>query len=143
MIAIDTNLLVYAHRSATPESNAAKAAIEEAANSPMGFGISFPCLGEFWSVVTHPSCTGRPSTPEEASNFVRMLVNEAGAKIWYPGEGFGERCFEAATVLDVMGARYFDLQIGLIALENGADVIWTHDRNFLKLPKLKNKDPIG
>jgi len=44
--------------------------------------------------------------------------------------------------LGIHGARIFDLQIALIALENGATEIWTHDRNFLKIPGLKIHDPL-
>ncbi len=142
MIAIDTNLLVYAHRASTPESKDARDAIERAANTSK-IGICLPCIGEFWSVVTHVNAIGRPSSPTEAADFIRMIINGVGAKIWYPGEGFEERCFRLAIELGVGGVRFSDLQIGLIAVENGANVIWTHDRKFLKIPRLKIKDPIG
>jgi hypothetical protein len=46
MIAIDTNLLIYAHRGGVPEHREARAAIEQAANSGRGWGIASPsgCL---------------------------------------------------------------------------------------------------
>gem|GEM_PF-7044891 len=50
MIAVDTNLLVYAHRAGCPEHAAARRAIEEAANDTEGWGIPSSCLFEFWSV---------------------------------------------------------------------------------------------
>ena len=43
MIALDTNLLVYAHRSATPEHKAAQAAIERAAATE-GWGFAVPVV---------------------------------------------------------------------------------------------------
>lgn len=69
MIALDTNLLVYAHRSATPEHKRARAAIERAAASS-GWGIAAAVVAEFWSVVTHPAAGGRPSTAAEARGFL-------------------------------------------------------------------------
>ena len=51
MIAIDSNLLVYAHRTALPEHRRARRAIEKASRSPLGWGIAWPCIAEFWSVV--------------------------------------------------------------------------------------------
>jgi len=44
VIALDTNLLVYAHRSATPEHKAARAAIERATASD-GSGFAAPMSG--------------------------------------------------------------------------------------------------
>src|ERR1700690_1385205 len=39
VIAVDTNLLVYAHRAGCPEHDAARRAIEDAANDAGGWGI--------------------------------------------------------------------------------------------------------
>lgn len=96
MIAIDTNLLVYAHRERTPQHKRARLAIERAAAAPRGWGMSAAVLPEFWSVVTHPSSEGRPSTPAQAAAFVRALT-DAGALIWLPGPGFGERLLQTAS----------------------------------------------
>jgi toxin-antitoxin system PIN domain toxin len=142
VIAVDTNLLVYAHRAALPEHGAARHAIERAARLGTGWGISQPSLAEFWSVVTHPAATGRPSTGTEASRFLASLVRDGGARIWLPGVGFGDRLVELAARLDVQGPRIFDLQIGLLALEHGAHEIWTHDRRFVTLPGLRIRDPL-
>lgn len=51
MIVIDTNILVYAHRSTTPEHESAKRALERAAAAPDGWGITLTNLMEFWSIV--------------------------------------------------------------------------------------------
>lgn len=51
MIAIDTNLLIYAHRSGTKEHQAARAAIEKAASMRDGFAITLPSDTEFFSIV--------------------------------------------------------------------------------------------
>lgn len=143
MIAIDTNLLVYAHRSALPEHRAARRALERAARADAGWGISQTSLVEFWSVVTHPASAGRPSTPDEASAFLTRLQHDGGAQFWTPAPGFGERLLRLATGLGVVGTRIFDLQIGLVAFDNGASEIWTHDRRFVAPPGLRVHDPIG
>ena len=142
MIAIDTNLLVYAHRGRVPEHAAARAALERAFAQPQGWGIASPCISEFWCVVTHPSCSGRPSRPDEAIAFIESLVAEGNGEIWLPGRDFGTRLMQLGSRLDVVGPRIFDLQIGLIAFENGASELWTHDRNFVGLPGLRIVDPL-
>jgi uncharacterized protein len=143
VIAVDTNLLVYAHRAGTPQHRAARRAIERAANDDAGWGIALASLAEFWSVTTHPASAGRPSTPAEASAFLRSLVQSGGAQFWQPGSGFTDRLLALAVDRRVQGPRIFDLQIALTAVEHGAHVIWTHDRNFLSLPGLRVHDPLA
>lgn len=140
MIAIDTNLLVYAHRARTPEHARARKAVERA-SAAQGWGIPAASLAEFWAIATHPSSDGRPSTANQAGAFIRALV-QAGAQIWLPGPGFGDRLMQLATDLDVVGARVFDLQIALVAFEGGATEVWTHDARFVRIPGLRVFDPL-
>ena len=142
MIAIDTNLLVYAHRARTTEHARARKAIELASASPRGWGMSSAVLPEFWSVVTHPAAEGRPSTPAQAAAFIRALT-DAGAVIWLPGHGSGERLLQIAAHLAVSGPRIFDLQIALSAFEGGATELWTHDSAFITVPGLRLHDPLA
>lgn len=143
MIAVDTNLLVYAHRSATPEHSGARQALERAAQSSLGWGFALPVLSEFWSVVTHPSAEGRPSTPGEASRFIRALLRTGRARLWTPGDGFPDRLMEIATRLNISGVRIFDLQIALMASEGGARELWTHDSRFVGVPGMEIHDPLN
>lgn len=141
MIAVDTNLLIYAHRSRTPEHTRARTAIERAATAAGGWGVAGASVTEFWAIVTHPASEGRPSTPRQAAAFVTALV-DAGAQIWLPGPGFAERMLQLATDLDIVGARIFDLQIAVAAFEGGATEVWTHDAAFVKVPGLRIHDPL-
>lgn len=142
MIAIDTNLLVYAHRSAAKEHGAAKRAIERAIQGERGCGVAVACIAEFWAVVTHPS-SPRPSTPAEALDFVKSLVQEAGVEVWPQARELGIQLARAASDLEVRGSRVFDLQIALTALQNGATELWTHDRDFVSVPGLTVHDPLA
>jgi uncharacterized protein len=141
VIAVDTNLLVYAHRSGLPEHRAARRAIERASRDALGWGIALASVVEFWSVVTHPESRGGPSSADQASDFLGALA-AAGARVWLPGEGFAERLLSVAHRLGVQGARVFDLQIALTAFDNGASELWTHDRRFVALPGLRIHDPL-
>ena len=143
MIALDTNLLIYAHRAAMPEHSAARRAIEKAVIHPQGWGIPLPCLAEFWSVVTHPAATGTPARPETAALFITNLVEDGGGTLWQPSADFGRRLLQIAAELKIVGRRIFDLQIALIAFENGATELWSHDRNFVGVPGLKVRDPLA
>ena len=143
MIAIDTNLLVYAHRMQVPEHRAARKAIEKAATDSGGWGFTLTSLLEFWSIVTHPAAPPRPSTPAEASAFVQALIRDADAQIWLPREGFDRRLIQLGSELRVSGPRIFDLAIALTALEAGAGEIWTHDPGFLSIRGLPVVFPLA
>ncbi len=142
MIAIDTNLLIYAHRASQPEHRAARHAIEEASHDPRGWGIALPSVAEFWAIVTHPQSAGGASTARQAYGFLDSLIAGAGAQLWTAREGFWGRLLRLAGELRVQGPRIFDLQIGLTAFDNGAVEIWTHDSRFVGFAGLRVHDPL-
>lgn len=141
MIALDTNLLIYAHRAATPEHRAARGAIEAALNTPGGCGITLPSVAEFFSIVTHLTASGRPSTPMAAADFLASL-RESGVEDLAPGPAFAARLAQVVADLGVKGPRIFDVQIGLCALDAGATELWTHGGGFAKIPGLAVRDPL-
>jgi hypothetical protein len=142
MIAVDTNILVYAHRGAVPEHRRARRALEAAAADTRGWGISVGTLCEFWSVVTHPAAAGRPSPPDVALAFIDALVTGGDMQLWVPRVGFGMRLARLGLDLGVRGVRIFDLQIALVAIEQGAQELWTHDEAFVRIPGLRLHDPL-
>jgi hypothetical protein len=142
VIALDTNLLIYAHRRGTAQHRAAKRAIETAAQDPRGWGIAAASVSEFWSIVTHPAAEGGPTSPGRAKAFLTALADTGGMRLWTPGAGFSLRLMQTAADLSVSGVRIFDLQIGLTALDNGAVELWSHDAGFVRIPGLQLRDPL-
>ena len=61
MIAIDTNILLYAHRSDSPVHAAASTRIAELIESGRQWAIPWPCLYEFYSISTHPRVYDPPT----------------------------------------------------------------------------------
>jgi predicted nucleic acid-binding protein len=99
-------------------------------------------VAEFWSVVTHPAASGRPSKPDEARRFLAALA-DAGAEVWSAGPGFGLRLAQLAEDLDVRGNRICDLQIALCAFEGGDRELWSHDTRFVTIPGLRLVQPLS
>ncbi|MBT8402787.1 MAG: type II toxin-antitoxin system VapC family toxin, partial [Gemmatimonadetes bacterium] len=54
MIAVDTNILVYAHRRDSRWHGEAAGAVRELAEGSASWAIPWPCIHEFLAVVTHP-----------------------------------------------------------------------------------------
>ena len=62
MIAVDTNILVYAHRADSTWHEKANEIITELAEGRSFWAIPWPCVFEFYAIVTHPRIY-RPPTP--------------------------------------------------------------------------------
>ena len=66
MIAVDTNILVYAHREDSEWHAAAYAKLARLAEGGGGWAIPWPCVHEFLAIVTHPRIFS-PPTPLPAA----------------------------------------------------------------------------
>ena len=66
MTAIDTNILVYAHREDSEWHKRAAAAVASLAESAREWAIPWPCLHEFLAIVTHPRIFRTPTPLELA-----------------------------------------------------------------------------
>jgi predicted nucleic acid-binding protein len=142
VIALDTNLLVYAFLPDVREHAGSRRAIERASDDPRGWGVALSSIAEFWMTVTHPAGVGGPSPPGKAREFLDALLTEGPGILWMPREPFWTRLLQLATELKVSGARIFDLQIALTTFDNGAVEIWTHDAGFVTFPGLRVHDPL-
>ena len=56
MIAVDTNVLVYAHREDSPWHGAASRVVRDLAEGSAPWAIPWPCLHEFLAIVTRALC---------------------------------------------------------------------------------------
>jgi hypothetical protein len=91
---------------------------------------------------TIPVATGIPATPGQASLFLANLLEDGNGIIWYPSADFGRQLFQACADLRIVARRIFDLQIALIAFENGATELWSHDKYFVTVPGLRLVNPL-
>ena len=61
MIAVDTNLLVYAHRRDSPWFEPARKAVRSLVEGTATWSIPWPCLHEFLAITTHPKIYNPPT----------------------------------------------------------------------------------
>lgn len=134
MIALDTNLLVYAQRSDTPQHRESRKVIERAIESDAG--VASHTVVEFWSVVTSPSFARNPTSAIDAAAFLDALFL-AGLQLFLPDESFVTTLVKQAKLHAVKGHRIHDLAIAVTAVNSGAQEIWTHDTGFVSLRGLK------
>ena len=141
MIALDTNIFVYAHRPESPHHEAARQAITAAVGGPASVGLPWPVVHEFLAVVTHPRIYREPATPAQALAAVSTLI-EAGVTLLGEGANHFSVLSELLEVGQVSGPRIHDARIAAICLSHGVDVLWSADRDFTWFSQLRVVNPL-
>ena len=137
MIAVDTNVLVYAHRAETALHQAATRKLVDLAAGRGLWGLPVFCAGEFIRVVTHRRVFNPPSTLEEAIQFLERVVAAPGCRILRPEAGFFELLTTVAREADARGNLAFDAQIAALCREHGVSTLLTNDRDFARFEGLR------
>lgn len=135
MIAIDTNVLVYAHRADSTHHHRAASAIQSLAEGDRPWAIPWQCLYEFWAVVTHPRIYDPPSTPWQAMEQINAWRSSPSCRCL--GElSTTAPAFDRLEAAQIRGPRVHDGHIALICLAHGVNEILTNDRDFSLFPWL-------
>lgn len=137
MIAVDTNILVYAHRQELPAHKAALQAVRRLAEGIFPWGIPVFCLGEFLRVVTHPRVLNPPSTLEQALSALDGLLASPSVRVLSPGARYPGLLAQALRAGDARGNLAFDAQIAAVCAEHGAVTLLTLDRDFSRFPAIR------
>ena len=130
MIAVDTNILIYAHRGETELHDAAASRLTALAEGVERWALPIFCVTEFMRVVTHRRVFKPPSTVEQAAAFIEDITSAPGCEVVQPGPEFLQRLLETAREADSHGNLMFDAQIAAVCREHGIDGILTNDSDF-------------
>lgn len=136
MIAVDTNVLVYAHREEFPLHRAAARRLQQLAEGSALWGLPVFCVGEFVRVVTHPRVLVPPSRLEEALAALQGLIESPSLVVLAPGERFWRLLHEAIAQAQATGNLAFDAQIVALCREHGVRTLLTEDRDFARFSGL-------
>ncbi len=131
MIAVDTNVLVYAHHAQAPQHAQAREALRALAEGHGAWAIPVFVIGEFLRVVTHPrGPMQRPTAPGRALEVVDNLVASPSARVLMPGRRYLPLLRGLIADVTPRGDEVFDAQIAALCLEHGATTILTNDTDF-------------
>jgi hypothetical protein len=137
MIAVDTNILIYAHRGEFAEHQAARRLLTNLAEGSELWGLPVFCLGEFLRVVTHSAILKPPSELRAARVSLEALLESPSLRILTPGDRFPELLLETVTGAKVTGNLVFDAQIAAVCREHGVETLWSNDRDFARFDGIK------
>lgn len=142
MIAVDTNILVYAHRSDLEWHAVARAQLETLADGPTSWAVPMHCLHEFYATVTRHGPLAQPTPPAVALAQVDNLVT-CNNLVVLAEDGEHWRVLRALLEAGaVRGGAVHDARIAACCLRHGVSELWTADRDFSRYPDLRVRNPL-
>jgi uncharacterized protein len=142
VIAVDTNVLVYAHRRDSPWHEAAAAAIRSLAEGTGAWALPWPCLHEFLAVVTHPRIYRPPTSGEAAIAQVEAWLDSPSLVIVAESEAYWPMLRQAVLGGQAVGPIVHDARVAALCAAHGVRELWTADRDFGRFPDVTVVNPL-
>jgi len=142
MIAVDSNLLVYAHREDSPWHNAANSCLTELAEGRQAWAIPWPCLHEFLAIVTHARIYDPPTPLDKAIDQVEAWLESPSLVLLAESEDHWTQLSSLIRAGRISGPKVHDARVAAVCLQHGATELWTVDRDFSRFPGLKVRNPL-
>ena len=142
MIAVDTNLLVFAHRTDSDWHDRAAACVRELAEARASWGLPWPCVHEFLAITTHPRIWDPPTPSEAALDQVEAWLESPSVVLLAEGPEYWSQLRALVASGRVAGPRVHDARIAALCLAHGVRELWTADRDFSRFPALATANPL-
>jgi len=143
MIAVDTNILIYAHREDATWHDAAHARLKGLAEGQSPWAIPWPCIHEFLAIVTHPRIFAPPTPLARAIDQVEAWLESPSLSLLGEAEGYWSRLRGALEGGRVAGPAVHDARVAAICLQHGVRELWSADRDFAKFRELSVVNPLA
>lgn len=142
MIAVDTNILVYAHREDSEWHHPADECLTRLAESGVPWAIPWPCIHEFVAIVTHPRIYEPPTPLVDAREQVNCWLESPTLSLLSERIGYWEILGALLETSRVKGPQVHDARIAALCKQHGVAELWTADRDFSRFQDLANINPL-
>jgi uncharacterized protein len=140
LIAVDTNILVYAYDEVSPRHEQALAAMDRLVREPV-WGLPWIVAGEFYSVLTNGRRWREPRV-DDALAALDAWMSTSGVRLLAEPPGHWESLRELLVATRPQGRKVHDARIAAICLAAGVSELWTLDRDFSWYPQLRVRNPL-
>ncbi|MGH8470324.1 MAG: type II toxin-antitoxin system VapC family toxin [Gammaproteobacteria bacterium] len=142
MIAVDSNVLVYAHREDSPWHEAAYARLLHLAEGRTPWAIPWPSIHEFLAIVTHARIYAPPTPLEAAVDQVEAWMESPSLVLLSESEGYWKDIRDVLLAARVSGPQIHDARIAALCAQHGVAELWTADRDFGRFTGLTVRNPL-
>jgi uncharacterized protein len=142
LIAVDTNILVYAHRKDSPWHETAKHRVTEIAEGRAAWAIPWPCLHEFIAIVTHARIFAPPTSLNKAIDQAEAWMESPSLTLL---SETGLHWTELKSLLEIgriQGPQVHDARIAALCIQHGVRELWSADRDFSRFSNLTTSNPL-
>jgi toxin-antitoxin system PIN domain toxin len=142
VIAVDTNILIYAHRTDSPFHAPAAKRITELAEGGAAWAIPWPCVHELLSVVTNPRIYNPPTAISVALDYVDGLFQSPNLVVLSETDLYWKTLRPLVAAGRIAGGRVHDARIAAICIQHSVRELWSADRDFSRFPELRAVNPL-
>lgn len=142
MIAVDTNILVYAHRRDSPFHEAARKVVATLAEGRAAWALPWPSLHEFVAIVTHPRIYRKPTPLPRALDQVDAWLESPSVSLLAESDTHWQALKPLLLAAHVAGPQVHDARVAALCLQHGVRELWTADRDFGRFAALRSTNPL-
>jgi toxin-antitoxin system PIN domain toxin len=142
LIAVDTNILVYAHREDAPFHSVASRQLASLAEGSAAWAIPWPCLHEFLAIVTHARIYNPPTSVSAATDQVDAWLESPSLVLLTESDQHWPALRKILTAGQITGGRTHDARVAALCIQHGARELWSADRDFSRFPGLTTVNPL-
>jgi len=142
VIAVDTNILVYAHREDSEWHERAEPLIRELAEGVEAWAIPWPCVHEFLAITTHPRIFRTPTPLLAALDQVDAWFQSPSLVKLAEDEDYWATLRTLIGQARISGPRVHDARVAALCLAHAVRELWTSDRDFSMFPALRARNPL-
>jgi toxin-antitoxin system PIN domain toxin len=142
MIAVDTNILVYAHREDSPFHQPASRRIIELAEGAENWAVPWPCLHEFFAIVTHPRIYGPPTPLLNALDQIDAWMQSPNLVLLAESAVHWPTLRNILAAGQITGPMVHDARVAALCRQHGVRALWSADRDFGRFPGLTVVNPL-
>ena len=142
MIAVDTNVLVYAHREDSPWHDVASRRVTALAEGRASWAIPWPCLHEFLAIVTHARIYNPPTPLARALDQVSAWLEAPTVTVLAESAGYWDELRAVVDAARAAGPQIHDARVAALCLHHGVELLWTADRDFSRFASLPTRNPL-
>jgi len=142
LIAVDTNILVYAHRRDSEWHEAAAACVRQLAEAAASWALPWPCLHEFLSIVTHERIYSPASTAAKALEQISVWLKSPSVVLLAETAGYWDVLSRLVEKTKISGPRVHDGRIAALCIHHGVRELLSADRDFSRFGALKTRNPL-
>jgi predicted nucleic acid-binding protein len=139
---VDTNVLVYAHLTASPQHADSLALVDRAKDPAAGLCVFPQMVTEFFAIVTNPKRVTTPMDCPTALTAVDKLLAYPGLAVLPVPADLVSRVMALLRAAPVTGPKVFDYQIAAAMLQAGISTPYTYNTtDFAGIPGIVVKEP--